>query len=280
MTKSILLLSLCFLVACKTTHQHSDMAHNMHREHQNDAPIANQATATVDTTLSTGKMVTYGQLGAQPLKGYHAAPKDATLNTPAVIMIHEWWGLNDNIKLTARKLAAEGYRVLAVDLYSGKLATSPDSAMVYYQKTTSDKNTAQNNLKQAHAYLAKRYQAQKVGSMGWCMGGLMSLQAAIALPSALDAAIIYYGDTSATPEELALLQMPILGIFGEKDTGIPMTGVRTFENALKSAQKNIEIVVYPEANHAFANPSGKNYRPADAADAWKRTMSFFSKYLR
>lgn len=278
----VLLLSLfsVLIVGCTGSHSAGNMAHDMHREHRNDAPIANAATTALDTSATIGSRVNYGQIGNLPLVGYHAAPLNANLNTPAVIMVHEWWGLNDNIKMMARKLAQEGYRVLAVDLYGGKLALNPDSAMVYYQKATSDKITARNNLRQAHAYLTKRYQAAKVGSVGWCMGGMMSLQAAIALPDAIDATIIYYGDTTATPQELAPLQMPILGIFGGKDTGIPISGVRSFETALKTAQKKVEIVVYPEANHAFANPSGRNYRPQDAENAWQKTLTFFKMYLQ
>jgi carboxymethylenebutenolidase len=117
---------------------------------------------------------------------------------------------------------------------------------------------------------------ERVGSIGWCLGGAMSLRAAMEFPEELDAAVIYYGRLVTDPARLAPLRMPILGIFGGQDRGIPIESVREFETLLETLGKTAEIVVYDEADHAFANPSGTRYQPEAAADAWRRTLEFLA----
>jgi carboxymethylenebutenolidase len=197
---------------------------------------------------------------------------------PGIIVIHEWWGLNDNIRSMAEQLAGEGYRALAVDLYEGASASTPDEAQSLMRASMEKSGELAENLKQAYAYLSDG--GQKVGTIGWCFGGGWSLQTALALPEDVDATVIYYGRIVTDKAELEKLSMPILGIFGAADEGIPVESVKGFEVALKELGKNASVHIYEGADHAFANPSGQNYQAEPAKDAWQKTLAFFSEHLK
>ncbi len=194
-------------------------------------------------------------------------------------MIHEWWGLNDNIRAMAERLAAEGYLALAVDLYGGEIADEPQQARELMQRAMGNAQAAEENLRRAYEYLTREQGVERVGTIGWCFGGAWSLRAALLLPAEIDATVIYYGRLVVDRDRLATLQMPILGLFGELDGGIPVETVREFEAVLESLGKPAEIHVYPGADHAFANPSGTRYNPEAAEDAWKRTTEFLARNL-
>ncbi|MGH8399182.1 MAG: dienelactone hydrolase family protein, partial [Gammaproteobacteria bacterium] len=207
-------------------------------------------------------------------------PLHAKGNLPGIIVIHEWWGLNDNIRSMANQLAGEGYAALAVDLYGGRSATTPAEAEKLMGGVLSHTNEAASNLRQAYDYLHDTVQASRIGVIGWCFGGGWSLQTALMLPDKIDATVMYYGRPVDNVAELSKLRMPLIGFFGEQDKGITVQDVRAFQKALKAANVAAEIHEYPNAGHAFANPSGKNYRPAAAQDAWQRTLKFFARYLK
>jgi carboxymethylenebutenolidase len=128
--------------------------------------------------------------------------------------------------------------------------------------------------------LKEQVKATRVGTIGWCFGGSMSLNAALLAPDQVDATIIYYGFVSGDAEQLKPLQAPVLGLFGGADDGIPLDTVRAFEAALKGLGKPVTIHVYDGAGHAFANPSGKNYQAAAAADAWQKSLAFLAEHLK
>ena len=195
-----------------------------------------------------------------------------------MIVIHEWWGLNDHIRHYADRLAAEGYAAIAVDLYDGKVATTPEEAMGLVKSV--DEARAKEVLAAAHAFLAQdqRVSASKRGAIGWCFGGAWSLQHAIATPD-LDAAVIYYGRLVDDPAQLGKIRADVLAIFGKQDQSIPMEAVDRFEAAMKKAGRSIAVHRY-DANHAFANPSSPRYEQAAAADAWEQTRKFFAEHLR
>ncbi len=198
---------------------------------------------------------------------------------PAIVVIHEWWGLNDWVKEQASKLADQGYVALAVDLYRGKVADTPDLAHELMRGLAEDR--AARDLRAAVTFLGAQSNVKKdrIGSIGWCMGGGYSLQAALLEPD-LAATVINYGHLATEPENLKKINAPILGIFGGQDRGIPVDDVRKFEAALKQLGKKVEIVVYPDAGHAFENPDNKaGYRADDAADAWQRTVKFLAATL-
>jgi carboxymethylenebutenolidase len=252
----------------------------MAQEHQNDKPVPTEVTLQEPAVPVRSAMVTYATVEGQTVQGFFTQPAAADNPLPGIIAIHEWWGLNDNIKSVAERLAGEGYSVLAVDLYGKQVADQPEQAQQLMQSVMQNTEPAKANLQQAYDYLVKQQQATKVGSIGWCFGGAWSLNTGLLLPQQLNALVIYYGQLETNPEVLAPLQMPIAGFFGGQDQGIPVTEVKAFESALNKLDKMAEIYIYDDANHAFANPSGKNYSPEAAADAWGKTTTFFAKALK
>ena len=248
--------------------------------HHDDAPTASAVTVPAPAQPVSGSEVVYATVGGKQVKGYLVRPTSAKGPLPGIIVIHEWWGLNDNIRKTADRLAGEGYEALAVDLYNGQSATTPDDATKYMKAVMGDKDSAKENLKQAYAYLHDHEHATKLGVIGWCFGGGWSLQTALLFPDKLDAAVMYYGQPVTDQDQLKTLKMPLIGFFGEKDMGITVADVTAFQEALKQAGVDAEIHEYPDAGHAFANPSGKNYQAAAATDSWERTVKFFKAHLQ
>jgi carboxymethylenebutenolidase len=257
--------------------EHTDrMAH----EHRDDAPVANPVSDTEPSAPVVTEVVSYATIDDTPVAGYLARPEHREGPLPGLIVIHEWWGLNDNIRAMTRRLAGEGYIALAVDLYGGRTADDPSTARQLMAAVGDAPATAQNNLRQAFEYLERTHHAPRVASIGWCFGGGWSLQTALLLPNRLDAAVIYYGRVVTDRAQLTTLNMPILGIFGGKDRGIPMTDVKIFEGTLAALGKDATILVFPDADHAFANPSGRNWDPKAAAQAWQDTLEFLGKHLK
>ncbi len=195
----------------------------------------------------------------------------------AVIVIHEWWGLNAHIKHWADRLAAEGYAALAVDLYGGETATTPDAAMAAMKAV--DPAVAAATLEAAARWLDDdaRVKATKTGVIGWCFGGAWSLQAGLKIEG-LDAVVMYYGRTVTEAEALAGLDAPLLGIFARQDGHISNESVDAFEAALKTAGKTATIHRY-DAKHAFANPSSGAYDGPLAANAWTKARAFLAQHL-
>jgi carboxymethylenebutenolidase len=211
-------------------------------------------------------------------RAYLSLPAQAKTPLPAIVVIHEWWGLNDHMLHWTDRLAADGYAALAVDLYGGKIATTSEEAMALTK--TVDDARARGVLAAAHAFLRDdpRIAAKKRGVIGWCFGGGWALQQAIAQPD-LDAAVIYYGRLVLDPAPLAKIHAELLGVFGDRDHGIPPAAVDEFVAALGQAGKRIELHRY-DAEHAFANPSGAHYDTVAAADAWSHVRAFFDRTLR
>lgn len=249
--------------------------------HRDDMPIASPAAKDVAPNAVTTEEVTYGTLDGIPFNGYLAKPADVSSPLPGLIVIQEWWGLNDNIRTMTRRLAAEGYTALAVDLYDGEVAENRDQAKTLVQAAIQNSERLTQNVVAAYGYLTDEQQSPTVGTIGWCFGGTWSLNTALALPTELDATVIYYGGQISTdPATLEPLQMPIQGHFGALDSSPSPETVQAFETALTDLGKETEIYVYEGANHAFANPSGTRYN-AEAADlAWQRTTAFLKQHLQ
>ncbi|MFZ0759859.1 MAG: dienelactone hydrolase family protein [Candidatus Sulfotelmatobacter sp.] len=199
---------------------------------------------------------------------------------PGIIVIHEWWGLNDWVKEQASKLADQGYVVLAIDLYRGKVATSPEVAHEIMRGVPEDR--AKRDLQAAFEFLQSRPNVRKnrIGAIGWCMGGGYALDVALQEPT-LAADVINYGHLATDTEALRKINAPILGLFGGQDHGITPDDVHKFEATVEQLGKKIEVKIYDDAGHAFENPNNKTgYRAADAADAWKRTVAFLAQNLK
>ena len=234
---------------------------------------------TASAFAADGKQVTY-KSGDETVSGMLYAPAKAKGKLPAIVVIQEYWGLNDWIKEQASKFADQGYVTLAIDLYRGKVATTPDEAHELMRGLPEDRAT--RDLKAAVAFLKtqKNVDAAKIGTIGWCMGGGYSLAAAIAEPT-VKATIINYGRLVTDEDILKGINAHILGIFGGKDRGIPVDSVKKFEETMKKLGKQIEIKIYDDAGHAFENPNNKTgYRADDAKDAWNRQTDFFARELK
>jgi carboxymethylenebutenolidase len=199
---------------------------------------------------------------------------------PALVVIHEWWGLNDWVKQQADHYADLGYVTLAIDLYRGQVATTPDQAHEIMRGVPEDR--AQRDLLAATAYLRAQnfVNPKRVGAIGWCMGGGYALDLAIADPK-LKVAVINYGHLATEDATLRKIHASILGIFGGQDQGIPVADVRKFETRLTALGKKVDIHIYPDAGHAFENPNNtKGYRKDDAEQAARITQEFLAKNLK
>ncbi|MGD1158496.1 MAG: dienelactone hydrolase family protein [Terriglobia bacterium] len=217
--------------------------------------------------------------GGETLTGYLVLPESGGKH-PALLVIHEWWGLNDWVKEQARRLAEQGYVALAVDLYRGQVAYDPSLAHELMRGMPQDR--AVRDLKAAFDYLAARQDVnkEKIGSVGWCMGGGFSLLLAVDEPR-LAACVLNYGSMPTDSADIQKIHAPVLGNFGADDRGIPPSAVEAFERAMKGANKSVDVKVYPGAGHAFENPNNKlGYREVAAEDAWKRTLTFLDHNLK
>lgn len=216
------------------------------------------------------------QVGAERVRA-HAALPDRPRG--GMLLIHEWWGLNDWIKEQARRFAQENYLTLAVDLYRGKVATDPEVAHELSRALPEDR--AMRDLRAGVDWLTKRpeLRGKKVGVIGWCMGGGLALSLALQEPR-LSACVIYYGRLLTDEANLRALRCPVLGIFGDQDRGIPVESVRQFEATLKKLGAPVEIHLFQGAGHAFANPNNRRGYNARAADeAWRFTLRFLQKWV-
>ena len=219
--------------------------------------------------------------------GYLAYPitdnnsKTVDIKFPGIVMIHEWWGLNENIKNMADSLAKEGYVVLAVDLFNGQVAKTPEVAQTLVSNVRENNSESISNLQNAVRYLVslENVNYSKISSLGWCFGGGQSLQLSLNTETdyPLASTIIYYGNLVTDQGSISNIKWPVLGIFGEQDQSISVKDVESFENALNRAGIPNEIYIYKGVGHAFANPSGDNYASMETQDAWQKTLNFLNK---
>lgn len=208
---------------------------------------------------------------------YLSLPKTGKAPFPAVLLVHEWWGLNDHIRHWADRLAAEGYATLAVDLYGGKVGTTPAEAQALMKAV--DAERARATAHAAYAFLAgdPRIAASRRAVLGWCFGGAWSLQVAIAEPD-LSACVLYYGQLPTDEGQLGKIQAPVLGVFGSRDPSIPAAKVDAFAASMQKLGKSCRVLRY-DAEHAFANPSNPRYDQKNAAAAWTEVRGFLKHQL-
>ena len=231
-----------------------------------DRALAQSAAATLDS-------VSLSLPGGEKVAAALARPKGESAG--AVILIHEWWGLNDQIKAVAAELAGQGYTALAVDLFGGKVAKTPEEAKA--QTVAVDPARARATLVAWHDRLRAEGH-RRIAVMGWCFGGGWALNAALAAP--FDAAIVYYGNVAKNAADLKDLRAPVLGHFGRKDKSINEAMVAGFEAALgRAGKRDLATIHWYDADHAFANPTGARYDAEDAALAWQRTLHFLKQTL-
>ena len=285
---AVLLASGLFLTACDKSADPASEAEKatgrdnveaMSQEHADDTTEPSPAAefAPARDIISDPRMP-YIESGDELVYGYFAVPADVAEPLPALIVIHEWWGLNDNVRAMADRLAGEGYMVLAVDLYGGKTADTPGAARELMLEVVEEPEAAKANIRAAYEFLEVAG-APRIGSLGWCFGGGWSLAAAQMFPDDLDASVIYYGQVTGDEEKLRPINAPILGLFAADDAGIKVESVEAFRDALERLRKEHEVHIYPDVGHAFANPTGKNYSADAATDAWAKTLDFLGRHL-
>jgi len=221
----------------------------------------------------------YAEVGEELSYGHFVIPADMIEPFPAILVIHEWWGLNEGVRAMADRLAGQGYIVLAVDLFGGETATTPADARELMLDVVENPDVATENIQQAYKFLKDTAGAPRIASLGWDFGGGWSLNAALLFPDELNAAVIYYGQVTDNEANLRRLNVPILGIFANEDKAIPVESVKSFEQALINLEKNYDIEIYPGVGHSFANPTGRNYNAEAAGKAWEKTVAFLDSHL-
>ena len=223
-----------------------------------------------------GQMIEFSSNGGTT-SGYLAVP--AKGSGPGVVVIQEWWGLVDHIKDVCDRFAAEGYVALAPDIYHGKATTSPDEAGKLMMALRIDQ--AEKDLRGAVQYLLNHEAVTggKVGTIGFCMGGALSLYAA-SKNDQVGACVVFYGIHPNVKPDLPNLKAPVLGIYAENDSSTPPEAVRELEQKLRALGKSVEMHIYPGTDHAFFNDTRSGvYNRQAAEDAWRRTIEFFAKHL-
>lgn len=270
----LLLASTIVFTACSSTKDHrAEAASPFHPTSVDEEEFkAMHAPPTNVAPPRKGERVQVGGANA-----YLSLPEGKSAPVPGIVVIHEWWGLNENIEHWADRLAAEGFAAIAVDLYGGIVATDANQASEAMKSV--DRERAVATLRDAVRFLETdpRVRAPRTASIGWCFGGAQSLNLALAEPT-LDAAVIYYGRLTTDAGRLAAVNARILGIFGSRDKSIPLEDVQAFESELKDLGKAVTVKVY-DAEHAFANPSNARYDQGAAADAWSVTRAFLRETL-
>ena len=277
-------LALLTLAACGSGTESQEQAARdnvdaMSREHADDSPTPGPGAEIAPERAVVTERLPYAEVNEELVYGHFVFPADMVEPLPAVIVIHEWWGLNEGVEAMADRIAAEGYIVLAVDLFGGKSAATPAEAREMMLRVVENPELANENLRQAYDFVKNTAGAPRIGSLGWCFGGGWSLNTALLFPDDLDAAVIYYGQVTADDERLRPLNVPLLGIFAAEDRGIPIESVQEFEAALERLRKDYEIRIFDGVGHAFANPSGSNYNAAAAEQAWQLTVEFLKARL-
>lgn len=236
------------------------------------------ATTSTFAVLPKAQTVTY-RSGDETVTGYLAAPELHGRNS-ALIVVHDWWGLNDWVKQQAETFAQHGYVSLAVDLYRGKSTT--DSEVAHELSRGLPQDRADRDLRAAFGYLAARtdVDASRIGSVGWSMGGDLSLQLAIDEPK-LAACVVNYGAMPTDKTSIQAIRAPVLGNFGAEDRGITPQDVYAFERVMKGENKSVDIRIYEGAGHGFEDPNFANgFRREAAMDAQARTLAFLNRTLK
>jgi carboxymethylenebutenolidase len=264
------------LLGCQREHDGAPAAGKAEHDHGTAGAPDTAATSASPSAKGSVVEIPSSVAGAS---GYLTLPEGEGKHG-AVIVIQEWWGLDDWIRANTDRLAGEGYVALAPDLYRGNVTADPAEAHELSRGVPEDRVMA--DLKGAFAYLASRpdVDASRIGVVGWCFGGGYALRLAVAEPR-LAAAVVNYGHLITDPASIAAIRAPVQGNFGATDRGIPVADVRTFESALKAAGKEADIRVFDGAGHAFMNPANRSgFQDAAAQEAWRRISGFLGEKLK
>jgi len=245
-----------------------------------DASIDNSGSSEAgDVSAVVAETLAYAEVDERLVYGHFAFPANMVDPLPGVIVVHERWGLDDGVRAQADRLAAQGFVVLAVDLYGGATATDVSSASPLMVQVLENPQLAEDNIRQAYQFLIDTGPAPAIGAMGWSFGGGWALNTALLFPDELDATVIYYGQVSDDQERLEPLNVPVLGLFGARDRGVTAETVDGFEAALEALGKDYDIRTFPDVGHGFADPDSATYNAVVAEEAWTLTIDFLNRHL-
>ena len=282
---TLLLTSLLALAGCQSADETTPQA----------APDAQQPAAAggsgdaagpdtpTDATTGGGAVVAerlaYAEVENELVYGHFVFPADMIDPLPAVLVIHDWYGLDDNVRQAADRLAAEGYIVLAVDLFGGETTTGNEVGRQLMVPVVDNPQAAEDNIRQAIDFLERTAGAPRVAVLGWSFGGGWALETAIRLPQRVDAVVVYYGQVSTDAARLQGLDAAVLGLFAGNDRSVTSATVDEFERVLGELQKDVDVRRYPDARHRFANPAQQGYDASTAANAWQAVVEFLDANL-
>ena len=220
-----------------------------------------------------GSLIDFEQDGVK-VAGYLAEPSGTPIG--GLIVIQEWWGLNDDIKGIADRYAGEGFLAFAPDMYHGTLATEPDEARKLAMSM--ERDLAAREIDAAIAWLKANKGVSKVGVTGFCMGGGLTLATAIRPSSNADAVHVYYGGGMPGAEQISTIKVPVMGSYGAEDRGIPPEQVNMLRETLTSAGIENDVKIYDGAGHGFFNSGPSHHEPA-SQDSWGRSLGWFKRHL-
>ncbi len=246
---------------------------------QMDNSVADVSEAPAPGKPIIAETLPYAEVDDRLVYGHFAFPADRVDALPALIVIHGRMGLDDGTRSMTERIAAQGFVVLAVDLFGGETADDPNTSRDLMVRILENPAPANANIQQAYKFLDETAESPRIGALGWSFGGGWALNAAILFPDDLDAVVIYYGQVSTNEERLAPISAPILGLFGGDDPSVSVDTVRAFEAVLENLRKKYEIEIYPGVDHAFADPESANYDSDAAEKAWARMLKFLQENL-
>ena len=243
------------------------------------------ADATTEAPSGPGRSMLaetlpYADIDEQLVYGHFSFPADMVEPIPAIILIHDRWGLDESIHAISQRLAAEGYIVIAIDLFGGGVTESTDVAREFEIKVLENPDFAAENIRQAYQFLKESFGVPAIATVGMGFGGAWSLNSAMLLPDELDASVIFYGQVIDDLEKLTPIQVPVLGLFGENDRVVRSDTVLDFEAALNALEKEAEIEIFGGIGRGFADTHSTNYDAEIAELAWQHTLNFLEQHLK
>ena len=230
----------------------------MAQEHADDTSDPSDAAQIVPSRSVISEFLPYAEVDQELVYGHFVFPSNMIEPLPAIIVIHEWWGLKDNVRAMANRLAAEGYIVLAIDLFGGKVADTASQARQLMISVVENPDLAAENIRQAYDFVDDTAGAPSIGSLGWCFGGGWSLNTAMLFPDKLDASVIYYGQVTEDEDKLRPISAPILGLFAAEDRGIRIESVRA--SATSPAEAQMSMMSSGTASKCMDGPSSRAQR--------------------
>lgn len=241
------------------------------------APAADGAEAGREVVAES---LAYAEVDDSVVYGHFAIPVDMIDPLPAVLVIHDWWGLNDAMRETCERLAAQGYIVLGVDMFGGQTAASAPQARQLEIAVIEQPELVLDNLQQAMDFVLDVANAPDIAVLGYGFGGSWALNAAVDRGDRLSAAALFYGQVNSEKGWLAQLAVPVLGFFAENDRAVTASTVAGFESALQELGKAHDIVMYPDARRGFADVQSDNYDAALANQSWEQLLDFLAATLK